>query len=160
MGPSDEPPHSFAVLPRFRKQGVAAAILKKVLEDIQKVFGYLPKDRLVEASQALGVPLSQLFSSATFYSAFTLKPRGRHTIHVCLGTACHVRGAPKVVDELSRVLKVAPGDTTEDNEFTLETVRCIGCCSLAPAMTVDRDIYGYTTMDKVSGIVEKYKETA
>lgn len=131
-----------------------------VLEDVQEIFGYLPKDILTEVSAALDVPLAQLFSSATFYSAFTLKPRGKHTIHVCLGTACHVRGAPKVVDELSRVLKIAPGDTTEDKQFTLETVRCIGCCSLAPAMTVDKDIYGYSSMDKVTGILEKYRETA
>lgn len=131
-----------------------------VLEDIQDAFGYLPKEILVEVSAALDVALSQLFSSATFYSAFTLKPRGKHTVHVCLGTACHVRGAPKVVDELSRILDVAPGDTTADNQFTLETVRCIGCCSLAPAITVGKDIYGYNTMDKVSGILEKYKETS
>jgi NADH:ubiquinone oxidoreductase subunit E len=131
-----------------------------VLEDIQEVFGYLPKDILMEVSEALGIALSQLFSSATFYSAFTLNPRGKHTVHVCLGTACHVRGAPKVVDELSRILQVAPGDTTQDNQFTLETVRCIGCCSLAPALTVDKDIYGYSSMDKVPGILEKYRETA
>lgn len=131
-----------------------------VLEDIQDLFGYLPKEVLVEVSEALDVALSQLFSSATFYSAFTLKPRGKHTVHVCLGTACHVRGAPKVVDELSRILEVAPGDTTVDNQFTLETVRCIGCCSLAPAITVGKDIYGYNTMDKVGGILEKYKETS
>lgn len=142
-----------------RYQGRPGTVIS-VLEEIQEVFGYLPKDVLMAAGQALDVPLSQLFSSATFYSAFTLKPRGKHTIHVCLGTACHVRGAPKVVDEFSRVLNVSPGETTEDNEFTLETVRCIGCCSLAPAMTVGKDIYGYTTMDKVSGILKKYKETA
>ena len=131
-----------------------------VLEHIQEEYGYLPKEILVQASTLLEVPLAQLYGVATFYSAFTLKPRGKHTIHVCLGTACHVRGAPKIVDELSRELNISPGDTTDDQQFTLETVRCIGCCSLAPVITVNEDIYGYNSMDKVPKIVAKYKESA
>ncbi len=131
-----------------------------VLEHIQDEYGYLPKDVLKQVSGIINVPLAQIFSVATFYSAFTLKPRGKHTIHVCLGTACHVRGAPKIVDELSRELDVRAGDTTEDGQFTLETVRCIGCCSLAPVITVGEDIYGYNTMDKMGKIVAKYKETS
>ena len=133
-------------------------LIISVLEHIQEEYGYLPKEILIQVSTLLNAPLAQLFSVATFYSAFTLKPRGKHTIHVCLGTACHVRGAPKIVDELSRQLDIPPGDTTDDQQFTLETVRCVGCCSLAPVITVDEDIYGYNTMDKVSKIVGKYKE--
>ena len=137
----------------------APGTVMSVLEDVQEEYGYLPREILVQVSEALDVHLSRLFSLATFYSAFTLKPRGEHTIHVCLGTACHVRGAPKIVDELSRELGVPPSDTTDDMKFTLETVRCIGWCSLAPVMTVDKDIYGYTAMNKVPKILAKYKES-
>ena len=137
-------------------QGKPGEIIS-VLEKIQEVYGYLPQEVLKEVSEKLQVHLSQLFSLATFYSAFTLKPRGEHMVHVCLGTACHVRGAPKIVDELSRLLGIKPSDTTEDMKFTLETVRCIGCCSLAPVLKVDKDIYGYNTMDKMPKILVKYK---
>ena len=129
-----------------------------ILEAIQETHGYLSKEILEQVSQELCIPLSQLFSLATFYAAFTLKPRGKHTVHVCLGTACHVRGAPKIVDEFSRLLTIEPGDTTEDRKFTLETVRCVGCCSLAPVIRVDKDTYGYNTMDKLPKILVKYKE--
>jgi len=137
-------------------QGKPGEIIS-VLEKIQEVYGYLPQEVLKEVSEKLQVHLSRLFSLATFYSAFTLKPRGEHMVHVCLGTACHVRGAPKIVDELSRLLGIKPSDTTEDMKFTLETVRCIGCCSLAPVLKVDKDIYGYNTMDKMPKILVKYK---
>lgn len=138
-------------------QGKPGAVIS-ALEDIQEIYGYLPKEVLEQVSERLDVYLSQLFSMATFYSAFTLKPRGKHTIHVCLGTACHVRGAPKIVDELSRLLDVEPGDTTENKEFTLETVRCVGCCSLAPVIRIDKDTYGYNTMNRVPKILNNYKE--
>jgi NADH-quinone oxidoreductase subunit E/NADP-reducing hydrogenase subunit HndA len=137
-------------------QGKPGEIIS-VLEKIQEVYGYLPQEVLKEVSEKLQVHLSQLFSLATFYSAFTLKPRGEHIVHVCLGTACHVRGAPKIVDELSRLLGIKPSDTTEDMKFTLETVRCIGCCSLAPVLKVGKDIYGYNTMDKMPKILANYK---
>jgi len=137
------------------KGKVGAIILS--LEAIQERFGYLPREALEKVSEELNISLSQLFSLATFYSAFTLKPRGKHTVLVCLGTACHVRGAPKIVDECSRSLKIDPGDTTEDGNFSLETVRCVGCCSLAPVVRVGRDTYGYNTMDRVPKILAKYK---
>lgn len=130
-----------------------------VLEDIQEREGYLPRDILEQVSEKMNVPLSQLFSMATFYSAFSLKPRGKHTLYVCLGTACHVRGGARIIKGLSKQLGIKPGDTTEDNNFTLETLRCIGCCSLAPVIKVDNDdVYGYNTVDKIRGIVDKYKE--
>jgi len=138
-------------------KGKVGAVISS-LEAVQEIYGYLPREVLEKISEALDVHLSRLFSLATFYSAFTLKPRGKHTIHVCLGTACHVRGAPKIVDELSRTLAVNPGDTTEDGNYTLETVRCVGCCSLAPVVRVDKDTYGYNTMDKVPKILSKYKD--
>jgi len=141
-----------------RYEGMPGAVIS-VLEDIQETEGYLPKDILEHVSEKMNVPLSQLFSMATFYSAFSLKPRGKHTVHVCLGTACHVRGGSRIIKGLSKQLGIKPGDTTEDRNFTLETLRCIGCCSLAPVIRVDNDdIYGYNTVDKVRGIVDKYKE--
>jgi len=141
-----------------RYEGMPGAVIS-VLEDIQETEGYLPKDILEHVSEKMNVPLSQLFSMATFYSAFSLKPRGKHTVHVCLGTACHVRGGSRIMRGLSKQLGIKPGDTTEDRNFTLETLRCIGCCSLAPVIRVDtNDIYGYNTVDKVRGIVDKYKE--
>ena len=139
-------------------EGKPGAIIS-VLEDIQETEGYLPKDILEEVSKKMDVPLSQLFSMATFYSAFSLKPRGKHTLYVCLGTACHVRGGSRITQGLSKYLGIKPGDTTEDRNFTLETLRCIGCCSLAPVIKVNNDdVYGYNTADKIRGIVDKYKE--
>jgi len=129
-----------------------------VLEEIQEREGYLRRNILEQVSEKMNVPLSQLFSMATFYSAFSLKPRGKHTLHVCLGTACHVRGGARIIKGLSKQLGIKPGDTTEDKNFTLETLRCIGCCSLAPVIKVDDDVYGYNTVDKIRGIVDKYKE--
>ena len=138
-------------------QGKPGAILS-ILEDIQDIYGYLPKDVLEQVSKRLNIYLSQLFSMATFYSAFSLKPRGRYTLHVCLGTACHVRGGEIILKSLSQRLGIKPGETTEDRKFSLETVRCVGCCSLAPVIKVGSDIYGYSTADKIPQILSKYKE--
>jgi len=141
-----------------KHEGKPGAIIS-VLEDIQETQGYLPKEILEQVSEKMKVPLSQLFSMATFYSAFSLKPRGKHTLYVCLGTACHVRGGARIIKGVSKQLGIKPGDTTEDRNFTLETLRCIGCCSLAPVIKVDNDdVYGYNTVDKIHGIVDKYKE--
>ena len=139
-------------------EGKPGAIIS-VLEDIQETYGYLPKDVLQQVSEKMNVHLSQLFSMATFYSAFSLKPRGKHTFHVCLGTACHVRGGSRILKGLSKQLGIKQGDTTEDRNFTLETLRCIGCCSLAPVIRVGNDdVYGYNTVDKIRDILAKYKE--
>ena len=139
-------------------EGKPGAVIS-VLEDIQEAEGYLPKDILEKVSETMDVPLAQLFSMATFYSAFSLKPRGKHTLYVCLGTACHVRGGARITKGLIKQLGIKPGDTTDDKNFTLETLRCIGCCSLAPVIKVDNDdVYGYNTVDKIRDIVDKYKE--
>jgi NADH-quinone oxidoreductase subunit E len=139
-------------------EGKPGAIIS-VLEAVQETQGYLPQAILEEISEKMDVPLSRLFSMATFYSAFSLKPRGKHTMYVCLGTACHVRGGARITKGLTKQLGVKPGDTTEDRNFTLETLRCIGCCSLAPVIKVDNDdVYGYNTVDKIPGIIDKYKE--
>ena len=103
--------------------------LISLLQDVQAEFNYIPKDVLVRISQKLEIPLSQVFSVATFFQAFSLKPRGRHTVTVCLGTACHVRGGQRLVDKMERDYGLKPGETTEDERFTLETANCLGCCA-------------------------------
>lgn len=115
--------------------------LVPVLEEINEDYNHLPENAMRYISQELEVPLSQVYNVATFFTAFSLKPRGKHTIKVCLGTACHVRGAPRVLDEIIRELKVEPGDTTEDGEFTLETVNCLGTCALGPVVVIDDEYH-------------------
>ncbi len=129
-----------------------------VLQDIQEHFGYLPKDALIDVSKELDVPLSRVLSLATFYSAFSLEPKGKHPIHVCLGTACHVRGAQPVLEAFERELKIKEGETTEDLEFSLDTVRCVGCCGLAPVVMVGEEVHGKVSQSKVSRVVRKYKK--
>ena len=132
-------------------------LLISLLQDIQAECGYLPKEVLIEISAKLDIPASQVYSVATFFKAFTLKPRGRHMISVCLGTACHVRGATDILSKLERDLGIEEGSTTEDIRFSLETVRCVGCCSLAPVVVIDKDTYGRLSQQKVPDILEQYK---
>lgn len=108
-----------------------------ILQDIQKELRYLPQDALRHVAERLAVPLPRVYSVATFYQAFSLTPRGRHIVKVCMGTACHVRGAPRVLEELERKLGIGPGETTYDLEYTLLTVNCLGCCALGPVVVVD-----------------------
>ena len=127
-----------------------------ILQDVQDEFGYLPEEALRRVSERLGVPLIQVYGVATFFKAFRLKPRGRHLVTVCMGTACYVRGAPAVLEELKRLLGVQPGETTEDMEFTLETVNCLGACALGPVVVVDDEYHEKVTPGKVKKILEKY----
>ncbi len=116
--------------------------LVPLLQAIQSAFGFLPRDVLERLALSTHIPLARIYGVATFYAGFFFTPRGRHIIRVCHGTACHVRGSPRITDELSRTLGVASGETTEDHAFTLERVACVGCCSLAPVMVVDRRTHG------------------
>jgi NADH-quinone oxidoreductase subunit E len=122
------------------------------LQDIQEQDNYLSAESLVMAAKALGVPLSQLYSVATFYSAFSLKPRGRHVISVCLGTACQVRQAPRLLDKVVETLKIGPGETSKDMRFSLNTVNCLGCCALGPVMVVDGKYYSNPTPEALKKI--------
>lgn len=133
------------------------SLLISILQDIQGEFNYLPRDVLKKVSEILEVPLSQVFSVASFYKAFSLKPRGRHLINVCLGTACHVRGGKRLVDQIGREFLVKSGETTEDLRFTLETVNCLGACALGPIMVVDGKTYGRMKLDGVSKILQEYE---
>ncbi len=130
----------------------------QILSDIQKIHNYLPKDVLQYVSQRLKLPLSEIYSIATFYAAFSLKPRGKHLVTVCMGTACHVRGAPAVLNRLEDRLGVTSGSTTQDNQFTLKTVNCLGACALAPIVVVDEEYHGQTSVNKVDKLLKTYEK--
>jgi NADH-quinone oxidoreductase subunit E len=132
------------------------SLLVDILQDIQAESGYLPKEVLEETSQGLGVPLSRVYSVATFFKAFSLTPRGRHLINVCMGTACHVRGAVKVLEKIEQELGIKRGETTPDLKFTLETVNCVGACALGPMVIIGEDYHGEMTPDAVSSVLENY----
>jgi len=131
--------------------------LVSMLQDIQTEHHYLPKEALDEVISLLGVPASQVYSVATFFKAFSLTPRGRHLIKVCLGTACHVRGAAKVVEKMELDLAVKRTETTPDMRYTLETVNCVGCCALGPMVMIDEKYHGQISSDKVSPLLAKYE---
>jgi len=129
--------------------------LLPILQDTNAEYRYLPEDALRYVSERLDIPLAKVFHVATFFTAFSLKPRGRHTIKVCLGTACHVRGSPKVLDAMARKLGIAPGETTPDGEVSLETVNCLGACALGPTVMVDEE-YHPMTVGKIDAMLKKY----
>ena len=130
----------------------------QILSEIQRIYNYLPKNVLEFVSQELRLPLSNIYSIATFYSAFSLKPRGKHLVTVCMGTACHVRGAPAVLSRLEERLKIKTGSTTEDNQFTLKTVNCLGACALAPIVVIDEEYHGQTIVNKVDKLLDSYEK--
>jgi NADH-quinone oxidoreductase subunit E len=137
-------------------KGKESAILA-ILQDIQGKKKYLPKEILEQVSQKMQIPVTHIFRLATFYNALSIKPRGRHKIDVCLGTACHVRGGNKIIDRLKRDLGIPVGETTKDKRFTLESVRCVGCCSLGPVAVIDGKVYGRLTQDKVPALLKEFK---
>ena len=130
-----------------------------ILQEIQKQYNYLPKEALTHIAERLDIPLSQAYGLATFYKAFSLKPRGKYLISLCMGTACHVRGAEKTLEELQRALNIKPGETTPDSQFTLETVNCLGACALGPLMVVNKEYYGRMSPRKVKSVLKKYRKS-
>ena len=132
------------------------SLLVSVLQDVHAEYNYLPEDALVEVSSGLEVPLSQVYSVSTFFRAFSLTPTGRHLINVCLGTACHVRGAVRILEKLERELGIKPGETTKDLQFTLSTVNCVGACALGPIVIADGEYEGQMTTDKVNPMLKNY----
>lgn len=128
----------------------------QVLLDIQNELYFLPRDVLEHVSDYLNVPLSRTYNLATFYKAFSLKPKGKYPIAVCTGTACHVQGAVKILEQIERELNVKEGETTPDKKFSVETVRCLGCCGLAPVVTVGKNLHGKVPSSKVSKILKQY----
>jgi len=129
-----------------------------MLQDVQNEYSYLPKEVLIDIAEKLKAPLSQVYSLATFYKAFSLKKRGKHLVALCMGTACHVRRADGILDELEKKLGIKAGETTKDSRFSLETVNCLGCCAIGPVMMIGDKYYGELTAKKVAVILEKYKK--
>jgi len=134
------------------EQGSLIAVLQRA----QDIFGYLPEDIMKRIARGLRVSASKVFGVATFYAQFSFVPRGRHTVLACQGTACHVRGGDKIMEEMLRDLDVEKGGTTEDGRFTVEEVYCIGCCSLAPAIVVDQDVHGQLTPKHAKDLLKDY----
>ena len=131
--------------------------LMPVMQRAQDIFGYLPEDVQNIIAKGLDIPVSDVYGVATFYAQFNLEPKGKYIISVCLGTACYVKGAQLVLDELEKVLGVPAGSTTPDGLFTLNATRYLGACGLAPVIMVNDDVYGRLTPDQVAGVIEKYR---
>jgi len=129
----------------------------EMMHDIQNEFNYLPRDILFEISKEAKIPLSKIYNVATFYNAFSLKPKGKHRVCVCMGTPCHALGAPRVVSALERELKIKCGDVTPDMKFSIETTGCVGTCGLAPVVIIGEDLFGPMTIDGVQRLVKKYQ---
>ena len=142
-----------SILDRFEDR---RASLIPILQEIQAKYFYLPQDALRRVAHKLRIPLTDVYQVATFYRCFSLVPRGKHQVQVCLGTACHVRGAPRILDRLLTDLKLPEPGTTADREFTVLTVRCIGCCGLAPVVRVDKNTHPHLTQAKVRSILRRY----
>lgn len=129
-----------------------------VLQEAQEVYGYLPVEVQTMIAEGLEVPLERVFGVSTFYSQFSLTPKGKYNISVCLGTACYVKGAAELVDKITSILHINPEECTPDGKFSLTACRCIGACGLAPVLTVNEEVYGRLTADDIPGILEKYMD--
>ena len=140
----------------LKKHNHDKSLLVDILQDIQAETGYLPKEVLTETSKGLGLPLSRVYSVATFFKAFSLVPRGRHLVNVCMGTACHVRGAVKVLEKIEEELGIKTGETTPDLKFTLETVNCVGACALGPMVIVGDNYHGEMTPEGIVSVLKEY----
>ena len=138
-------------------QGDKSAVVK-ALQAVQEEYNYLPKEALLHVSESLGVPLSEVLRVATFYKAFSLEPRGKHCLNVCLGTACHVRGGARLLSRIEGELGIGVGKTTDDLNFSLDVVRCLGCCSMAPVLRVGNDVHGRVRLDRVSQLLNHYRQ--
>ena len=132
--------------------------LMPTLQEAQGIYGYLPIEVQSKIADGLGVSLSEVFGVATFYSQFSLTPKGKHKISVCLGTACYVKGSDKVLEAVEQQLGIKSGECTEDGLFSIDSCRCVGACGLAPVMTIDEDVYGKLTAKEVGKILDSYKE--
>jgi len=142
------------IIERYKKEEKA---LISILQDIQAEYNYLPRESLLRIKESLNIPLTRIYGIARFYKSFSLKPRGKYIINVCMGTACHVRGATRILERIERDLGIKSGQTTRDSMFTLETVNCLGACALGPLITINGQYYGKMTPGKVERILRDYK---
>lgn len=131
--------------------------LIKILNDIQEKAGYIPMKAQKEISEYLGLPMAEIYGVITFYSRFTLKPKGKYHIAVCLGTACYVKGSQKILDRLKERLKIEEGETTPDGKFSIEATRCVGACGLAPVFTINNEVHGKATVKMLDEVLDKLK---
>jgi NADH-quinone oxidoreductase subunit E len=140
----------------IKKYGGDKTAMIAILQDVQEENRYLPKEALSSISKQMDVPLTRIYEIATFYNAFSLKPRGKNLVELCAGTACHVQGAARLMDRLERDLAIKCGETTKDKKFSLEEVRCLGCCSLAPVVRISGNIHPNLTQDEIPKILKNY----
>ena len=148
------PPSAMKFIDKY--EGKASAVIQALLE-IQRENRWLPRDVLVKVSENLGVPLNRIQHIVTFYKAFSLVPKGRHEIHVCMGTACHVRGATRVLDTVQDLIGIKPGETSSDLKYSLKTVNCVGCCSLGPVMVIDGEYHGKMAPAQSEEVLKNYE---
>ena len=141
----------------IEKYELSEKSLIPVLQDVQDLFHYLSEESLKRISEKLDIPLSRIYAVATFYNAFSLEPKGKYIIQVCMGTACHVRGAPAILEEAERLLGIERGKTSNDKMYTLETVNCVGACALGPIMIVNGKYHGHMVANKVKNILKEYR---
>jgi NADH:ubiquinone oxidoreductase subunit E len=134
--------------------------LMPILQEANAALNYFPEDVLQYIAQETGHPVAHIYRLATFYSAFSVVPRGKYVINVCMGTTCYVRGSERLMEKITEMLAIKPDQTTPDMKFTLKSVRCIGCCGLAPALTIGSDVHGKLTRKSIPDIVRKYQGTA
>ena len=154
-GTKEQEAQLFEIIEKHKNEPGA---IMPVLQEAQNVYGYLPIEVQQMVADGLGVPLSEVFGVATFYSQFSLTPKGKYNISVCLGTACYVKGAAAVLDKLTSALGIQPEECTPDGKFSLTACRCIGACGLAPVMTINDEVYGRLTPDEVDSILAKYAD--
>ena len=129
-----------------------------VLHEVQEVYGYLPMSVQKQISESMNIPLSEIYGVVTFYTQFSLKPKGRFKVSACMGTACYVKGSSKILDELQEKLGIHVGDCTDDGKFSLDACRCIGACGLAPVIMINDDVYGRLTAEDIEKVLDKYKD--
>ena len=149
--------HIIEIVERYKDEKTP---LMLILSDIQNEYGYIPLEVQEIVSAKTGIPVAEIYGVVTFYSYFSLKPKGKYVIGVCLGTACYVKGSQQIIDKFQELLKIKPGETTEDGLFTLDALRCIGACGIAPAVSINGKVYSKMTVDQVSKVVDSYKMEA
>ena len=146
-----------AIVDRYQNEETP---LMLILSDIQKEYGYIPLEVQELVSERTGIPVAEIYGVVTFYSYFSLKPKGKYVIGVCLGTACYVKGSQQVIDKFSELLNIKAGETTEDGLFTIDALRCIGACGIAPAVSINGKVYAKVSVNEVPGIIESYRQEA
>lgn len=154
QGTEEQQKKLFEVIDRRKNQQGA---VMPILQEAQEIYGYLPIEVQMMVSERLGISLEEVFGVSTFYSQFSLTPKGKYDISVCLGTACYVKGAAEILDKISEIVGIQPEECSEDGKFSLTACRCIGACGLAPVLTINEEVYGRVTADDVPGILEKHQ---